>query len=97
MRINVFFKYLDTNSKLLLTTGNASERITWLRKLEEARKHCLHIERMVLQRLRSSNLHFIFKNSFSLMIKAHEIDVPRDYVDFIFIIFKICCPVCLSG
>ena len=44
--------------KMLLTAPGAAERTFWIRKLEEARKHCLLTERLVLQRQRSSNFFF---------------------------------------
>jgi hypothetical protein len=54
------FTIQDTNCKLLLTSTSSAERILWLRKLEEARKHCLLTERAVLQRQRSSSQSFLF-------------------------------------
>jgi len=50
----VRFTIQDTKRKYLLTSTNGGERILWLRKLEEARKHCMQTERVVLQRQRSS-------------------------------------------
>ena len=41
--------------KMLLSTTSIAERSMWVRKLEEARKHCLLTERATLQRQRSSN------------------------------------------
>lgn len=53
------FTIQDTECKLLLTSTSSAERILWLRKLEEARKHCLLTERAVLQRQRSSSNFFL--------------------------------------
>ena len=53
------FTIQDTECKLLLTSTSSAERILWLRKLEEARKHCLLTERAVLQRQRSSSQSFL--------------------------------------
>ncbi|XP_057373684.1 intersectin-1-like isoform X2 [Daphnia carinata] len=47
------FTIQDTECKLLVTCTSSADRILWLRKLEEARKHCLLTERAVLQRQRS--------------------------------------------
>lgn len=49
------FTIQDTECKLLVTCTSSADRILWLRKLEEARKHFLLTERAVLQRQRSSN------------------------------------------
>ncbi len=55
----------DNERKLLLTSTSSAERILWLRKLEEARKHCLLTERAVLQRQRSSSNTFsVFMNNY---------------------------------
>lgn len=52
--VPVRFTIQDTEQKFLLTCTSSADRILWLRKLEEARKHCLLTERAVLQRQRSS-------------------------------------------
>jgi len=48
------FSIKNVDKKLLLTATSAADRILWIRKLDEARKHCLITERAVLQRQRSS-------------------------------------------
>lgn len=53
--VPVRFTVQDPGRKYLLTSTSSADRILWLRKLEEARKHCLLTERAVLQRQRSSN------------------------------------------
>lgn len=54
--VPVRFTIQDPGRKYLLTSTSSADRILWLRKLEEARKHCLLTERAVLQRQRSSNV-----------------------------------------
>jgi len=50
------FSIKNVDKKLLLTATSAADRILWIRKLDEARKHCLITERAVLQRQRSMNV-----------------------------------------
>ena len=50
------FTIKNIEKKLLLLATSAADRILWIRKLEEARKHCLLTERAALQRQRSSKL-----------------------------------------
>ena len=66
------FTIQDTERKLLLTSTSSADRILWLRKLEEARKHCLLTERAVLQRQRSSSEMFFYLYLISASVHFHQ-------------------------
>lgn len=73
--VPIRFTIQDTERKFLLTSTSSADRILWLRKLDEARKHCLLTERAVLQRQRSSNQHLVllFLTSYYLIVAQNEI------------------------
>lgn len=48
------FTLQNLDRKLYLASPGSADRTLWLKKLEEARKHCLATERSVMQRQRSS-------------------------------------------
>ena len=70
--VPVRFTSQDTERKLLLTSTSSADRILWLRKLEEARKHCLLTERAVLQRQRSSSEMFFYLYLISASVHFHQ-------------------------
>lgn len=79
--VPIRFTVQDPNRKLLLTSTSSAERILWLRKLEEARKHCILTERAVMQRQRSSNSSFFLLQLIKYVLSSNIflIDWPSRY------------------